>query len=185
MRERNANRPLIVFYSYSGNTCRIAEVLWRLTGGEQREIYPLRPYPAAFPELLEQVQREVREKYCPRLILPSVSADRYDVIFVGSPNWCGTIAPPLYAWLRLQNLSGKTVMPFCSHCGGVPGNMRRDVARLCPKADVREPLSVISGGGEALGEKAARWLEENGMKWQEWRMDVRQGVRGAPEYEPG
>ena len=54
-------------------------------------------------------------------------------------------------------------MPFCSHCGGVPGNMRRDVARLCPEADVREPLSVISGGGEALGEKAARWLEENGI----------------------
>ena len=79
-------------------------------------------------------------------------------------------------------------MPFCSHCGGVPGNMRRDVARLCPKADVREPLSVISGGGEALGEKAARWLEENGMKWRERRMDMRQGVRDAPEYpeyEPG
>ena len=46
-------------------------------------------------------------------------------------------------------------------------------------------LLARSGGGEALGEKAARWLEENGMKWQEWRMDVRQGVRGAPEYEPG
>ena len=68
----------------------------------------------------------------PRLILPSVSADRYDVIFVGSPNWCGTIAPPLYAWLRLQNLSGKTVMPFCSHCGGVPeicGGMWRGSVR--------------------------------------------------------
>lgn len=50
-------RPLIVSYSYSGNTHRIAQEIQSATGGDWCEIYPWQPYPMAFPELLRQVKK--------------------------------------------------------------------------------------------------------------------------------
>ena len=85
------------------------------------------------------------------------------VIFVGTPNWCGTVAPPLASWLYYNDLSGKILLPFYSHCGGVSGDLRGDISKLCPKADVRESLSVIDGGGEELPDILHKWFVKNGL----------------------
>lgn len=153
--------PLIVSYSYSGNTHQLAQALRAVTGGDWFEIHPWQPYPMAFPELLAQVKQEIRSGCHPRL-LPSGSARSYRAVFVGSPVWCGTIAPPLASWLYRNDLDGKIILPFYSHCGGTLGDFRGDIARLCPKADVREPLGVLEDGGEDLAERLRAWLAETG-----------------------
>ena len=157
------NHPLIVSYSYSGNTHRIAQEIQKATGGDWCEIYPWQPYPMAFPELLEQVKREVQAHYRPRLLPVSLLPHFYSVIFVGSPNWCGTLAPPLASWLYQNDLSGKIILPFYSHCGGVSGDLRGDISKLSPKADVREALSVIDDGGEELSGTLCKWFAKNGL----------------------
>lgn len=151
-------RPLIVSYSYSGNTHRIAQEIQKVTGGDWCEIYPWQPYPMAFPELLQQVKREVQSHYRPRLLSTSYTPHAYSTIFVGTPNWCGTIAPPLASWIYQNDLSGKIILPFFSHCGGVSGDLRGDISKLCPKADVREALSVIDDGGEELVGTLHKWF---------------------------
>lgn len=157
------NRLLIISYSYSGNTHRIAQEICRMTGGDWREIYPWQPYPMAFPELLAQVRREVQTGYHPRLLPGACDPKPYPLIFVGSPNWCGTIAPPLASWLAKNDLSGKVILPFYSHCGGVPCDPGRDIAGLCPRADVRKALGVMEG--EALLPEALRtWMDKNGVR---------------------
>ncbi len=157
------NRPLIVSYSYSGNTHQIAQEIRAATGGDGCEIHPWQPYPMAFPELLKQVKREVQSGYRPRLLPSSRSPRLYQVIFVGSPNWCGTIAPPMSSWLYKNNLSGKIILPFYSHCGGVAGDLRKEIVKLCPKADVREALSVIGDGGDHLMELLGEWFVRTGI----------------------
>lgn len=126
--ETTCGRPLIVSYSYSGNTHRIAQKIQSATDGDWCEIYPWQPYPMAFPELLEQVKKEVQAHYRPRLLPVSYSPHSYSVILAGTPNWCGTIAPPLASWLYKNDLSGKIILPFYSHCGGVSG---RSPGRYC------------------------------------------------------
>lgn len=155
--------PLILSYSYSGHTHRIAQVICALTGGSWCEIYPRQPYPMAFPELLDQVRREVQTGYHPRLLPGASSPKPYAVVFVGSPNWCGTIAPPLASWLAKNDLSGKIILPFYSHCGGVPCDFSRDVARLCPKAEIREALGVVEDDGAELPQLLQAWLDKNGL----------------------
>ena len=150
--------PLIISYSYSGHTQRIAQRLQTLTGGEWCEIHPWQPYPMAFPELLAQVRREVQAGHRPRLLPGSKSARAYSVIFVGSPNWCGTIAPPLASWLAGNDLAGKQILPFYSHCGGVPCDFSRDVARLCPGAHVAQALGVTENTGNELAEILREWM---------------------------
>ena len=171
MKEKNTNKDehieygqiLIVSYSYSGKTHRIAQEIQKATGGDWCEIYPWQPYPMAFPELLRQVKKEVQSHYRPRLLPTSHTPHAYSIIFVGSPNWCGTIAPPLASWIYQNDLSGKTILPFYSHCGGVSGDLRGDIAKLCPKADVREALSVIDDGGEGLSDILCKWFGRTGI----------------------
>lgn len=156
----------IISYSYSGNTHQIAQTLQRMTGADWCEIYPWQPYPVAFAELLKQVQREVKDGHHPRL-LPGIRSPRpYTVILVGTPNWCGTIAPPLASWLSRNDLSGKIILPFYSHCGGVAGDLRSDIAALCPRADVREALSIIGSGDSHLEQQLRGWLERTGAYTQ-------------------
>ena len=159
-------RPLIVSYSYSGHTHRIAQVLHALTGGDWCEIYPWQPYPMAFPELLEQVQKEIQTGCHPCLLPGAANAGEYEVIFVGSPNWCGHIAPPLASWLTKNDLSSKVILPFYSHCGGAVGNIGADIAALCPGAEVREALGVLHSGQPNLPQEIRRWLEAAGALQQ-------------------
>ena len=156
-------KPLIVSYSYFGHTHHIAQALCALTGGDWCEIYPWQPYPMAFPELLEQARKEIRTGYHPRLLPGAASAREYAVIFAGSPNWCGHIAPPLAAWLVKNDLSDKIILPFYSHCGGVPCDFGREITHLCPKAEVRVPLGVLEETGTNLPKLLRAWLDKNGL----------------------
>lgn len=153
-------RLLIVSYSYSGNTHRIAKSIQEITGGDRCEIYPWQPYPMAFPELLKQVKKEVDQGYHPILLSGAPSPASYQVIFVGSPNWCGTIAPPLSSWLYKNDFSGKILLPFYSYCGGAAADFRKDIANLCPKANVREAFQVIGDGGEQIKGRIGNWIQE-------------------------
>jgi flavodoxin len=56
--------------------------------------------------------------FCPKLKFGDEPIDDYNTIFIGSPNWFRTLAPPVMSFLRKHDFSGKTVMPFCTHGGG-------------------------------------------------------------------
>lgn len=152
---------LIVCYSYSGKTRKIAEVILEQTGGRLSQIYPRQPYPADFDRLLSQVREESRSGKISTLLPVTESADKYDVVFAGSPNWCGTIAPPLAAWLKENDMAGKVLLPFFSHCGGEDKGMEEAVRKLCPVAKMGSSLYVLENGRENLQEIVQVWLKEN------------------------
>lgn len=157
--EMNGSKALIVSYSYSGHTHQIARAIQTLTGADWCELHPWQPYPVEFPALLRQVRQEIKTGYRPRLLPGVLSPQDYPVVFVGSPNWCGTIAPPLASWLAGKDWSGKVVFPFYSHCGGTAGDLRADVAALCPGAEVREALGILQVGQTNLLQELQSWLE--------------------------
>ena len=152
---------LVVCYSYSGKTRRIAEMIEKLTGGRLSRIYPRQPYPADFEQLLSQVKKENETGALPALLPVTESADKYDIVFAGSPNWCGTIAPPLAAWLDKSDMTGKVILPFFSHCGGEDKGMEQAVRGRCPGADMKNSLYVLENSGERLPHIVQEWLEQN------------------------
>ena len=155
---------LIACYSYSGKTRKIAEVIQKQTGGRLSRIYPRQPYPADFERLLSQVREESRSGKFPTLFPVTERAEKYDVVFAGSPNWCGTIAPPLAAWLKGNDMTGKILLPFFSHCGGENRGMEQAVRKLCPTAKLGSGLYVLENGRENLQNIVREWLEESFIK---------------------
>lgn len=99
--------------------------------------------------------------------------EKYDIIFVGTPNWWSTIAPPVATFLTQHNLSGKTIIPFITHGGGGQGRVVSDIKRLCPESKVLEPLSIYEGGSTDLREKILEWLKKLPIKRGENNEDKR------------
>ncbi len=63
-------------------------------------------------------------------------------MFVGSPIWYGTYAPPFATFADAANLDGKTVAPFCTHGGGGAGRFFADVRKAFPAAKTLDGLAI-------------------------------------------
>lgn len=147
---------LIVYYSHTAHTANLAKMIQKLAGGTLCELVPEKPYPAVYQTLVDQAKKEIGSGYLPELKPPVESADGYDTVFVGSPNWWSTIAPPVAAFLHRQNLSGKTVVPFCTHGGGGGARIQPDIAKLCPDSVMRP--GFVSYEDSAKEADVAAWL---------------------------
>lgn len=130
------DKILIVCYSWSGNTRVAAQEIAKASGGKLFEIQPVKPYPADYRACVDQAKIECRNGATPALVALPEGLENYEVIFVGSPNWWGTMAPPLRTFLTSKALEGKTIVPFFTHGGGGMQNCERDVRALCAKSKV-------------------------------------------------
>jgi len=151
---------LIVYYSHSGNTEKIANFIGRQTGGDMLPIQPEEAYPISYNAVVEQAKKEIQAGYHPAVKTRIPNLDVYDTIFVGSPNWWSTIAPPVATFLSQNDLSGKNIAPFCTHGGGGLGKVAKDIAKLCPGSTILDSFEIYGDGGGAAQAKLSAWLEK-------------------------
>lgn len=81
------SRILIAYYSWGGNTKYAAAQIQKETGGTLFEIKPVKPYPADYRECTVQAKKEIQEGARPELSARVEDLGKYDVVFIGSPNW--------------------------------------------------------------------------------------------------
>ncbi len=124
-------------FPHSGNTRAVAERIAAATGADLFEIVPQKPYPAEYRAVVDQARREIAADYRPALKTDLPDAGRYDVIYIGSPCWWSTVAPPVATFLAAHDFTGKTLIPFMTHEGSRMGRSEADIRRLCPGATVR------------------------------------------------
>ena len=84
----------------------------------------------------------------------------YDVIFLGYPNWCGTMPMPVWTFLDNHDFSGKVVCPFCTNEGSKMGLSEGDLATLIPSAILKKGLPIHGSTVKDAGEEIKQWLEE-------------------------
>ena len=156
-------KALVVYYSRSGNTRAVAEAIHAAVGGDIVELQPVTPYPEAYRATTDQAKQELASGYKPPLKNRIGHIEAYDVVFVGSPNWWGTVAGPVRTFLSEYDLAGKRIAPFITHEGSALGRSVADIKTFCPKAVVLDGLAVRgSRAASAQGEVAA-WLRKIGM----------------------
>lgn len=158
-----AEKILVVYYSHSGNTQKIATLIHHILGAELHEIQPVKPYPEAYKAVVDLAKKEIQAGYLPPLQSKMDSLDEFDPIFVGSPNWWSTIAPPIATFLKEPDTSGKTIVPFCTHGGGGLGRIGEDIAKLCPTATVCPCFGIYGSGGGNVETNISEWLHNLGF----------------------
>ncbi len=154
---------LSAYFSHSGNTRVIADRIRECVGGDIFEIVPVDPYPRDYDEVVEQARKELGEDYRPPLKTNVENIDSYDVIFVGYPNWWGTVPQPVATFLSGYDLSGKAIAPFCTHEGSGLGRSIMDIEKLCPQSTVLNGLAVRGSNVNTAQTQVSDWLRNIGM----------------------
>ena len=157
------NKMLIIYYSWGGNTRYAAEQIQSLTGADIFELKTVDPYPAEYRPTTEQAKRELNSGHRPQLAGKIDNLADYGVVFIGSPNWWGTLAMPFFTFLEANNLSGKTIVPFMTHGGSGFGRSLADLEALCPNAAVLEGLAIRAAQVRNAQEDISRWLKKIGV----------------------
>jgi len=156
----NPKKILVIYFSHSGNTREIANQIKTATGGDIFELVPVNPYPAAYQAVVDQAKKEISANFKPELKNKLADISQYDVIFIGSPNWWSTIAPPVVTFLTSYDLSGKTIVPFFTHGGGSIGHCETDVRKHCPKSTVLKSLYIYGESVKNAQSEVSEWLRE-------------------------
>ncbi len=138
-------KKLVVYYSLEGNTKMVAEAV-----AEAAEADLIRLVPSEQPSKSGAARyfwggRAAIMKKAPKLEPLEFTPEDYDLVFLGTPVWAWTFAPPLRSFLRDHDLSGKKVALFCCHGGG-PGKAMEKLesavaGEVVSKTLFRDPLS--------------------------------------------
>lgn len=139
--DMKGKKILVAYYSWGGNTKAVGDYIAHELGADVLQLEPVKAYPSDYDACVREVGRQGKD-YEPELKPVQTNVDGYDVIFVGTPCWWGTIANPLRTFLRRNSFEGKTVIPFMTN--GTSGKRLQEVKKLCPGAAVLDGLSIYN-----------------------------------------
>lgn len=149
---------LITYFSRTGNTREIANQIHKTVGGEIIELLTVKPYPEDYEAVKKQAMQELNSGFKPALKTEFKAIGSYDVIFVGTPIWWGTMSAPVKSFLSQYNLSGKTIAPFVTHAGSSLGRSISDVHSLCPHATILDGLAIWGKEAKTAQKDVSAWV---------------------------
>lgn len=144
-----------------GNTKIIAKMIADITGGDLFEMDTVKEYPRDYYECIEVAKDELRQQARPQLKEYLKDLDKYDTVFIGYPNWWGTMPMAVFEFLEHCDLGGKKILPFCTNEGSGMGKSESDLKKLCPGSKIEKGLSIH--GAEAAKSRALveKWVQRS------------------------
>lgn len=154
-------KMLVLYYSLTSNTKTVAQEIATRLHADIEEITLVEPYDTAFQATIDRCKADREKGISPEINpLKSKVAD-YDVVFIGYPIWFGTYAPPIATLLDKIDLSGKTVVPFCTFGSGGLESSAKDLAAKQPQATIRQGYGVRAARLDAVPKEVEDFLARN------------------------
>jgi flavodoxin len=159
----SAKKIHVAYFSHSGNTLEIANQIHENVDGDIFEIVTVDPYPSDYNKVVKQAKQEQESGYKPTLKTKIENIESYEVVFIGYPNLCGTIPRPVATFLSEYDLSGKTIVPFCTHEGSCLGRSITDLTKLCRQSTILDGLAVRGRDVKNAQIEVSKWLRKIAM----------------------
>ena len=141
-----------------GNTEKAAKMLAELTGADLFKIEQKEPYSANYQECIAQAKRDLQANARPELVEMPENLDAYDEIYLGYPNYWGTMPMAVYTFLEHYDFTGKTIHPFCTHEGSGLSNTVRDIQKAAKGAVVGTGLAIHGSDVDSAMAKLKGWV---------------------------
>ena len=144
-------KVLVVYYSASGNTARVANDIAAAAGADVFEIVPAEPYTSDDLNWTNQSSRVSVEHDNPdartvELVSTEVSDwDSYTTVFIGYPIWWGIAAWPVDGFVSANDFTGKTVIPFATSSSSGMGQSGELLSQLAGTGDWQSGQRFSSG----------------------------------------
>lgn len=164
-----ANKTLVVYYSATGNTAKVAEVIVNENDMDVFAIMPEQPYSTEDLAWTDENSRVSKEHSDPALqdvaLLQDTpdSWDSYETVIIGYPIWWGQAAYPVASFVKANDFTGKTVIPFCTSASSDIGDSAQNLADLAKGGEwmggMRFPADVNS-------DEVRQWIDDLGLENQ-------------------
>jgi len=160
----NTQKSLILYYSQTGATEKLATELQKQTGADIERIDVEDVYDGDFKATIERVKGERKKGVFPTLIPVKSDVSKYEVIYLAYPVWFGTYAPPVAALLQSVKLEGKTIVPVCTFGSGGLESSTADLVATLPSCTIAQGFGIRNARLQHVEEELNRFLIENGYK---------------------
>lgn len=164
--ESTGGKTLIVYYSASGNTENVSNVIAKTLGADLFELEPVEPYSnddLNWTNDDSRVTREHENEDERDVELVSATVDNwseYDTVFIGYPIWWGIAAWPVDEFIETNDFTGKTVIPFATSASSGMGQSGELLAEMAGTGDWQEGQRFRSGASE---DDIVAWVEGLGL----------------------
>ena len=156
--EASEGGVLAAYFSWSGNTEQMAQMIAEETGADLFEIAPAALYTDDYDELLDIAQQEQAEDARPELAAQVENWDSYDTVFVGYPNWWSDAPMTVYTFLESYDWTGKTLIPFNTSSSGGFGRSLSRIEESAAGAEILEGLDLTEGELSDAESRISEWL---------------------------
>ena len=143
-----------------GNTEVIAEYIQEFAGADLFKVEPANEYPADYMQCIDVAKKEQQNDARPEIKQTLESIADYDTIYIGFPNWWGTLPMPMFTQLEQLDFAGKAVKPFVTHEGSGFGSSQRDLKKLCEGAQIKKGLSIPGADVYDVKDRVKSWVDE-------------------------
>ena len=131
-----------------------------LTGGELYKIEEAQAYSEDYRACVAEAKADWQKNARPELLHLPANLDAYDEIYLGYPNYCGTMPMAVYSFLEHYDLTGKTIHPFCTHEGSGLSHTVQDIQKAAPGARVTKGLAIHGSSADSAKPALETWIRE-------------------------
>ena len=150
-------KSLIIYYSLSGLTKKVVDVLKNFTDADIYEIELEKPYSKLTAYTIGLVH--CKTDYEPA-IKNEIDLSNYDKIFICGPAWCFTYAPPINTFIKKYDLTDKIIYPFGTATSNFGGYFEK-FNKECKAKEIKKPLKILKSTlNKGLEEAVKLWIDE-------------------------
>ncbi len=142
-----------------GNTELAANMIQQITCADMFKIEPVIEYDTDYNICTEEAHRDKRFNSRPEFKNAPMDIGKYDTIYLGYPNYWGTMPMHVWTFLEKYDFAGKTIKSFCTHEGSGLGSSERDIQNLCPGAKVERGIAIRGGEVSKTKSSIEKWLQ--------------------------
>ena len=158
------SKKLVAFFSASGTTKKVAQMIAEEAKADLFEIEPKVPYTKADLDWMNKKSRSSVEmsdkKYRPEIMKKKMDMSSYDEILLGFPIWWYVAPTIINTFLESFDLSGKTIVPFATSGGSGMGKTNAGLAPSCRGAKLLDGKVFKMN---VTAEELANWVKSLGI----------------------
>ena len=152
-------KTLVVYYSYSGNTKQVVDMIKEKKNFDVLEIKPVNAYSDDYQKVVDDEEAKMDMNEIIEIKDVNVNLDYYDRILLGTGVWWYKITPAIRSFLNKYDLKNKVIVPFITN-GGWLGEALDDVKRYAKESNIKDAITIkFNGNTMEDSNKVKSWID--------------------------
>lgn len=152
-------KTLVVYYSYSGNTKKVVDMIKEKKNFDVLEIKPVNDYSDDYQKVVDDEEAKMDMNEIIEIKDINVNLDYYDRILLGTGVWWYKITPAIRSFLNKYDLKDKVIVPFITN-GGWLGEALDDVKRYAKESTIKDAITIkFNGNTMEDSNKVKSWID--------------------------